>query len=477
MAYQPFPAPLPSPPAEGHSLPFLPSKRIELIRRTGAFATPPPRRGSWVFSADSDGDSECSDDSSSRRLSSEERVMSIPTIVLTPPQSPVSQFLLSEEDIQSSLNANQRRERLFGFGTRLTGLGEKMGMRNFGSTFANTVHTIPESPSPVARARSVSPPPVSVPATRRFQQQIRYSSPPHNGSPTTDARRASADSFRPVGRHARNGDSISEIICPSPIKINIIPPQPAADFTSDVVSVQSPSATVTKLGQSRPARDGHAQSRAISGDMSGIVSARQVHASYMPCLPAGAPLAGGRNPGSTNGSRSKTRPTPLPQSQSVTFPDISIAITESDDKAKSTHFRAFPEPATSWTRFQGSRTRFKPYLFLLIPLAFVFLHLYYLTVDRQFMQAGHAMVFGKPIRTNDIWISRDAILLNEDFESLFDETGAQINVDQVIASPADWHDVDHDTLLLGETLQNSQFDLNSHQKHRGGHGRWLRRHT
>jgi hypothetical protein len=70
-----------------------------------------------------------------------------------------------------------------------------------------------------------------------------------------------------------------------------------------------------------------------------------------------------------------------------------------------------------------------------------------------------------------------AILLNEDFESLFDETGAQINVDQVIASPADWHDVDHDTLLLGEALQNSQFDMNSHQKHRGGHGRWLRRHT
>ena len=90
MAYQPFPAPLPSPPAEGHSLPFLPSKRIELIRRAGAFATPPPRRGSWVFSADSDGDSECSEDSpSARRLSMEERVMSIPTIVLSkcPPEA------------------------------------------------------------------------------------------------------------------------------------------------------------------------------------------------------------------------------------------------------------------------------------------------------------------------------------------------------------------------------------------------------
>lgn len=84
MAYQQFPAPLPSPPADGHSLPFLPSKRIELIRRAGAFATPPPRQGSWVFSADSDGDSESSDDSpSARRMSLEERVMSIPTIVLS----------------------------------------------------------------------------------------------------------------------------------------------------------------------------------------------------------------------------------------------------------------------------------------------------------------------------------------------------------------------------------------------------------
>lgn len=354
-----------------------------------------------------------------------------------------------------------------------------MGMMNFGSTFANTGHAVPESPSPVARARSVSPPPVSVPAPRRFQQQVRYWSSRHSGSPTTDARRASADSFRPVGYHARNGDSISEIVCPSPIKINIIPPQPAAspaEFNSEISTVQSPSASATGFGQPEALGNERFGSRRVVGDRFIGMSARQAEASDMPSLPDVASLDSARSRGGTNGSRRKSRPIPLPQSQIMTFPDVTIAISDSNEKAKSTQFRAFPEPATSWTRLQGSRTRFKPYLFLLIPLAFVFLHLYYLTVDRQFMRAGHAMVFGKPIRTNDIWSSRDAILLDEDFDSLFDATDAQIDVDASITYRAEWYEVDNDGLYQGETLQDFHPAIDSHQRHRGGPGRWLRRH-
>ena len=92
------------------------------------------------------------------------------------------------------------------------------------------------------------------------------------------------------------------------------------------------------------------------------------------------------------------------------------------------------------------------------------------------MRAGHAMVFGKPIRTNDIWSSRDAILLDEDFDSLFDATGAQVDVDESITQPAEWYEVDNDGLYQGETLQSSHPTINGHQKHRGGPGRWLRRH-
>lgn len=352
-----------------------------------------------------------------------------------------------------------------------------MGMMNFGSTFTNTGHAVPESPSPVARARSVSPPPVSVPAPHRFQQQVRYSSARHSGSPTTDARRASADSFRPVGYHARNADSISEIVCPSPIKINIIPPQPAAspaEFNSEISSVHSPSASATRFGQSEAFGNERFGSRRTVGDRSIGMSASQ--SGDMPSLPDAASLDSARSPGGTNGSRRKSRPIPLPQFQTTTFPDVTIAISDSNEKAKSTQFPAFPESTTSWTRLQGSRNRFKPYLFLLIPLAFVFLHLYYLTVDRQFMRAGHAMVFGKPIRTNDIWSSRDAILLDEDFDSLFDATGAQVDVDESITQPAEWYEVDNNGLYQGETLQSSHPTINGHQKHRGGPGRWLRRH-
>lgn len=350
-------------------------------------------------------------------------------------------------------------------------------MMNFGSSFANSGHAIPDSPSPVARARSVSPPPVSVAAPRRIQQQVRYSSSFRDGSPTKDARRASADSFRPVEYNARHGDSISEIICPSPIKINIIPPQPAASpsgFSNDVCSVQSPSVTVNGTGQSGVPRSGHAESRGITSGRFGAMSARQPEPSWTPSQPAVVSLDSARTPATIHGARRKSRPAPLPHPIAMPSSTIDIASNQSGEKAKSTHFRAFPESATPWTRLQGSRTRFKPYLFLLIPLAFVFLHVYYLTVDRQFMRAGHAMVFGKPIKTNDIWSSRDAILLDEDFDSLFDATGAQINMDGEIASHAEWYDADNDAVHQDKTTQKSHSDINS-QRHRGGHGRWLRR--
>lgn len=335
---------------------------------------------------------------------------------------------------------------------------------------------VPESPSPVARARSVSPPPVSVAAPQRFQQQTRYASSFHNGSPTKDARRASADSFRPVDYNARHGDSISEIVCPSPIKINIIPPQPTASpsgFSNDVCSVQSPSVTATEVRQAKVVRSGHAESRGIVGGRFGAMSARQSETSWMPSQPAMASLDSART-SVTQGSRRKSRPTPLSHPIAASSSNVTITFAEPSPEIKSTHFRAFPEPATPWTRFQGSRTRFKPYLLLLIPLAFVFLHIYYLTVDRQFMRAGHALVFGNPIKSNDLWNSRDAILLDEDFDSLFDATGAQINVDARIASHAEWYDVDDDVTQNDETAQNSHSDLDG-QKHRGGHGRWLRR--
>jgi hypothetical protein len=82
MSYQSFTSPLPSPPAEGHSLPFLPSKRLNLLRQAGVSRfTPPRRQSAWVMSgADSDGDSETSEEG---RRSTDERVMSIPTIVLS----------------------------------------------------------------------------------------------------------------------------------------------------------------------------------------------------------------------------------------------------------------------------------------------------------------------------------------------------------------------------------------------------------
>lgn len=86
MAYHSFSSPLPSPPMDGHALPFLPAKRLDSIRKAYASPlTPVCSQSSWFASgADSDAESEGSDDSQeTSRRSSDSRLQSIPTIVLS----------------------------------------------------------------------------------------------------------------------------------------------------------------------------------------------------------------------------------------------------------------------------------------------------------------------------------------------------------------------------------------------------------
>ncbi|KAJ9112165.1 hypothetical protein QFC20_002346 [Naganishia adeliensis] len=445
MSYQSFTSPLPSPPADGHSLPFLPTKRLDLLRQAGdSCFTPPRRQNAWVMSgADSDGDSESSEEG---RRSTEERAMSIPTIVLTPPQSPVSQFLLSEEDIQSSLNANQRRERLFGFGTRLTGLGEKMGMMNIASSFANS-YTAPESPSPVARSRSVSPPPVSTPISEQYDEAT----------------------------------AVPGIVCPSPIKINIVPPQaaiasPVAPSDFRLTQCPSPSAR----GNRRPSlvrADQSVVMELMNTMDSGIDMALvKQPASWTPTQIAQPSVDQSRPASTGHGSRRKSHPPTLPSP--VTTPSAAALRSSFDDLTtndSSTHFRAFPEPAITWTRIKVSPYRFKSYLFLLIPLVFVFLHIYYLSVDRQFMRAGHAMVFGKPITATTLWSSGDASLVDEHFDGFADTIEAEFGAEDN-TSDAEWYNPDAKVSNDEHHASPDSHSIkNGHKQHRGGHGRWLKR--
>lgn len=404
-------------------------------------------------------------------------------VLIAPPQSPVSQFLLSEEDIQSSLNANQRRERLFGFSTRLTGLGEKMGMMNIASSFSNS-YAAPDSPSPVARSRSVSPPPVTVIAPRRTQhQQVRYSSASHNGSPTKDGRRASADSFRTLDYASTQYDeatTVPGIVCPSPVKINIIPPQvvevsPIADIDFRLAQCTSPS----HRGNKRPSfmrANRRVVPEPINTADSGIdMMSMGQPSSWAPTQFAQSSLDQPEPANNIHGSRRKSHPPTLPSP--VTTP-TAVALRSSfdtDTTNGSTHFRAFPEPAVTWTRFKVSPYRFKSYLFLLIPLVFVFLHIYYLSVDRQFMRAGHAMVFGKPMTATTLWSSGDALLIDEHFDGFATTVDAQA-LTQDDASSAEWYDPD--AKAFGdeyEAAQEPTLNQNGHKKLRSGQGRWLRR--
>lgn len=355
---------------------------------------------------------------------------------------------------------------------------------NIASSFANS-YTAPESPSPVARSRSVSPPPVSVTAPRRTQhQQIRYSSAFQNGSPTKDGRRASADSFRPLEYNHEQYDeatAVPGIVCPSPIKINIVPPQaaiasPVAPSDFRLTQCPSPSAR----GNRRPSlvrADQSVVMELMNTMDSGIDMALvKQPASWTPTQIAQPSVDQSRPASTGHGSRRKSHPPTLPSP--VTTPSAAALRSSFDDLTtndSSTHFRAFPEPAITWTRIKVSPYRFKSYLFLLIPLVFVFLHIYYLSVDRQFMRAGHAMVFGKPITAPTLWSSGDASLVDEHFDGFADTIEAEFGAEDN-TSDAEWYNPDAKVSNDEHHASPDSHSIkNGHKQHRGGHGRWLKR--
>ncbi|KAJ9124175.1 hypothetical protein QFC22_000972 [Naganishia vaughanmartiniae] len=457
MVYQSFASPLPSPPADGHALPFLPAKRLDSIRKAYASPLTPVRsQGSWFVSgADSDADSEGSDDSQGTgRRSSDGRLQSIPTIVLSeyhvigiydeskstnslgpasaPPQSPVSQFLLSEEDIQSSLNANLRRERLVGFGSRLTGLGEKMAMMNIDSTSFNQHRITMDSPT---RSRSVSPPPVSVAPPQRIQlQQGRNRTTMPNGSPIKDLRRASTESIRPLTYTSAAFDNIHsssshdtptpKVVSPSVVKMHSA--HSATRSSTPREPFNLPSRHPMGKAIKRPAlvradksidlqRVGRKVGRfdAIPQESYQTNWSSFDESSQEPSWMATAGQNFRRN------SNSDILPTPVTAPKPAAFFDCAHdSATEDDHTSSITQFRAFPKPTFTWTPTGLTRKVFKPYLFLLVPLVLMFLHVYYSAVNQEFLRAGNAMVFGQPVVHSGVWSSRDLMLIDDHFDGL-----------------------------------------------------------
>ncbi|KAJ9106247.1 hypothetical protein QFC21_001392 [Naganishia friedmannii] len=164
-------------------------------------------------------------------------------------------------------------------------------------------------------------------------------------------------------------------------------------------------------------------------------------------------------------------PTPVTTPKPAAFFDCAHDSATDDDRAStsSTQFRAFPNTTLTWAPTGVIRKLFKPYLFLLVPLVLMFLHVYYSAVNQEFLRAGNAMVFGQPIVKGGVWSSRDLMLIDDHFDGL------------------SHHPADDGSKWYSETSESAQKDVDTttESSHAGHNGhvtggrriRWLRRAT
>lgn len=302
-----------------------------------------------------------------------------------------------------------------------------MGMMNIDSTSFNQHRISIDSPT---RSRSVSPPPVSVAAPQRIQlQQGRHRSTLPNGSPIKDVRRASTESIRPLTYTSAAFDNIhSPSVHDSPTPKVISP---------SVVQMHSaPSTTRSPLQEYRKSSQqqiGKAIKRPTLVRADKSVDLQRIGRSVDRFVPT--PQESYQNNWSAfddpnqepswmatashnfrRNSNSEVLPTPVTAPKPAAFFDCTHD--SASDDPSSTQFRAFPTTTLAWTPTGVTRKLFKPYLFLLVPLVLMFLHVYYSAVNQEFLRAGNAMVFGQPVINSGVWSSRDLMLIDDHFDGL-----------------------------------------------------------
>lgn len=287
------------------------------------------------------------------------------------------------------------------------------------------------------RSRSVSPPPVSVAPPQRIQlQQGRHRTTMPNGSPIRDVRRASTESVRSLTYTSAAFDNIHspsvhdspspKVIAPSAVKMQSFSPMTRSPLPKEPLNMTSRQPMGKPIKRPTLVRADKSVDLQRVGRM---VETFQIapQESYQnnwsafdesnrePSWIATASQNFRRN------SNSNVLPTHVTTPKPAAFFDCAHDSANEDEPASSsssTQFRAFPKPTLVWTPTGVTRKLFKPYLFLLVPLVLMFLHVYYSAVNQEFLRAGNAMVFGQPIVNHGVWSSRDLMLIDDHFDGL-----------------------------------------------------------